>query len=391
VYQKKTPVNMQGGDGDAPDNDRRYKWSVTKRRGSPIDANDIKRMQVTTENRFQVLSDEDEGEIEDVQDISDPTIGNLQEAKSELPKPVDMVFPPLDNINEFLREINHVIGGESFTYTTQRNGQIRIKCKSVDVYRELNRYCTAKNIERFTYQLKHDRAFRCVIEGLHNSTDKNYIKSELAKYGHEVRNIITARHRIGKFPLDLFFVDLEPHTDNKDVYNVIYIGNAKVKIVPPRNTPHLTPQCHRCQEEGHTKTYCNMPWVCVKCAGNHPTDKCTKKKEEPAKCYFCSGPHPSNYRGCEHFQRRRTQTKTSGPTTQPGFMFRQEDFPRMKNAGANQHQTSYGPSYANPGHVSSDDRITQMLVRMEQLMRDQMQMVNNLITLVTSLVANKNK
>nr|XP_022914621.1 alpha-tocopherol transfer protein-like [Onthophagus taurus] len=37
---------------------------------------------------------------------------------------------------------------------------------------------------------------------------------------------------------------------------------------------------------------------CVKCAGEHWTNKCTKAKEIPAKCFNCGENHPANYRGC---------------------------------------------------------------------------------------------
>jgi hypothetical protein len=35
--------------------------------------------------------------------------------------------------------------------------------------------------------------------------------------GHKVRNIINGRHRIIKQPLNIFFVDLEPASNNKDI------------------------------------------------------------------------------------------------------------------------------------------------------------------------------
>jgi PAX-interacting protein 1 len=37
---------------------------------------------------------------------------------------------------------------------------------------------------------------------------------------------------------------------------------------------------------------------CVKCAGKHTTESCTKPKEIPPKCYNCGANHLANYRGC---------------------------------------------------------------------------------------------
>jgi hypothetical protein len=46
------------------------------------------------------------------------------------------------------------------------------------------------------------------------------------------------------------------------------------------------------------KTYCQRPYKCVKCGGNHMTSECQKSKETPAKCALCSGVHSANYKGC---------------------------------------------------------------------------------------------
>nr|CAI5817631.1 unnamed protein product [Callosobruchus analis] len=59
----------------------------------------------------------------------------------------------------------------------------------------------------------------------------------------------------------------------------------------------------RCQQYGHSRTYCNRPYVCVKCGGGHSTASCKKPKDTPAKCALCNGDHPANYKGCEHYHK----------------------------------------------------------------------------------------
>ena len=66
------------------------------------------------------------------------------------------------------------------------------------------------------------------------------------------------------------------------------------------NKKHV-PQCVRCQQYGHTRTYCNKPYACVKCGGPHNSSDCVKQKDTPAKCALCGGNHPANYKGCEHY------------------------------------------------------------------------------------------
>jgi hypothetical protein len=49
-----------------------------------------------------------------------------------------------------------------------------------------------------------------------------------------------------------------------------------------------------CQQYCHSKSYCNKPYLCVKCRASHNT---------PAKCALCEGDHPANYKGCEHYKK----------------------------------------------------------------------------------------
>ena len=77
----------------------------------------------------------------------------------------------------------------------------------------------------------------------------------------------------------------------------------------------------RCQQYGHTKSYCNRPFSCVKCGGNHNSKECTKRKDTPATCALCGGNHPANYRVYEHYHnilkesnRHRNITQRTQPT-----------------------------------------------------------------------------
>jgi hypothetical protein len=52
---------------------------------------------------------------------------------------------------------------------------------------------------------------------LHHTTDVDEIRQELLQYGHVARNIVNAYHRTTKELLKMFFIDLEPGTNNKEV------------------------------------------------------------------------------------------------------------------------------------------------------------------------------
>ncbi|XP_044573056.1 homeobox protein 2-like isoform X1 [Drosophila ananassae] len=60
-------------------------------------------------------------------------------------------------------------------------------------------------------------------------------------------------------------------------------------------------QCHRCQAFGHFKNDCRRKFVCMKCAGLHPTVACRKHRNTPPKCCNCGGQHISAYKGCPFY------------------------------------------------------------------------------------------
>ena len=64
-----------------------------------------------------------------------------------------------------------------------------------------------------------------VLKYLRHSTGIEDIRQDLLEQGHVSRNIVNARHKITKEPLNLFFIDLEPAKNNK----AIYVGHLESK------------------------------------------------------------------------------------------------------------------------------------------------------------------
>ena len=103
-----------------------------------------------------------------------------------------------------------------------------------ETYRNLTKYFNKNNLYYRTYRLREERAYRIIIKYLHHSTDINEIRQELFDLRHDVRNIVNAHQRLTKEPLNLFFVDLEPAANNKDVYNITALQNKIILIEHPR-------------------------------------------------------------------------------------------------------------------------------------------------------------
>jgi arsenate reductase-like glutaredoxin family protein len=90
------------------------------------------------------------------------------------------------------------------------------------------------NIIHHTYQPKGERSYRVVIKYLHHSVDIKELKEQISQHGHKVRNLINAKHRFTKDPLNLFFIDLEPSENKKDIYKINRLQNSVIQIEPPR-------------------------------------------------------------------------------------------------------------------------------------------------------------
>ncbi|KAF7389868.1 hypothetical protein HZH68_011725 [Vespula germanica] len=116
-----------------------------------------------------------------------------------------------------------------------------------------------------------------------------------------------------KQQLPLFFVELEPNSNNKEIYKTRFL-NTDISFEPSRKKRDI-PQSMRCQAYGHTRNYCNRNPACVKCAGKHLTyNRSLEGKLGNAKCFNCQSNHPASYKGC--IVRKQLQQKLYPPLKQ---------------------------------------------------------------------------
>ena len=231
-------------------------------------------------------------------ETNDSIDGNPSSRKTHKPPPifVDGVM----NYGEMIKRIRDMVEDEQYCTKSMANSVIKINCMTPEIYRKLVRYFKDNNIFYHTYQLKEERAYRIVIKYVHHSRDIEDIKQELNELGHNVRNIIIAQHGTNKKPLNLFFVDLEPAKNNKEIHNIKALQNKIIQTEPPRVNKNNIIQYMNCQQYGHSKSYCNKPFICVKCGGSH-NSKDGKKVKKHQQNALCGGNHPANYKGCEHY------------------------------------------------------------------------------------------
>jgi len=291
--------------------------------------------------------------------------------------------------------LTEAVEEEQFLTKSLTNNVIKIMCLTSDTYRKIVKHCKEKNAYYHTYQLKEERAFRVVLKHLHHSSDLDDIKQELCSQGHIVLNIINVKHRTTKEPLNIFYIDIEPAANNKDIYSIQAIQNKLIQFQPPHSTKQNTPQCMRCQHYGHTKKFCNRPYNCVKCGGSHNSETCSKPRDTRAKCALWGGPHPANYKGCEHYRKllrgqnpHRLASSARPPPPTP------VEFPPIHDSHPSQpyqtHQTkrSYAAVVNNTETPSQNPTIllTSLLVEFRTLFSQLIQQNSQILNMLSALL-----
>lgn len=203
--------------------------------------------------------------------------------------------------------------GHEQKFKVMSNEETKILTTNENQFRSTIKILEENNIEYHRYQLKSEKPFRVVLRGINHDSDLGMIKNELYDQGHEVIQITNIQIKKKTDPknknsewthirLPLFFVDLQPRENNKEIYNIKLLCHQVIKIEPPRKKKEV-PQCKNCQAIGHTQNYCHRSAVCVKCGEGHSTIDCTKPKKIKAKCANCGENHTANWKGCSVYKK----------------------------------------------------------------------------------------
>lgn len=381
----------------------RNPWQAVKKRkweGHHHCPNNINQFQINVQNRYATLNDGD----------CEPTHTN-ESTKDKPHKPPPLFIYDVQNFKSMIDSLTTVTAEETFHSKALANGTVKVSAHTIDTYRKLAKHLRDKKIIHHTYQLKEDRSYRIVIRNLHYSVPPEDIKAELENAGHKVRAVTNVRHRQTKDPLSLFFVDLEPHENNKTAFDIKFILHTKVVIEPPRKRNDII-QCTRCQAYGHSKSYCTKPFTCVKCGGGHDTKICKKPATTTATCALCAGAHPANYKGCSVYQKlvaaKQNPTKPRHPplssvTAHSDHVQSTRPYPINKNYPPEINMHHLVPTYsqilsgatqatANGGltSVSLDGQFTVFLNEFKAMFSQLMSQNSMILNLLTAVISKLN-
>lgn len=360
---------------------------------------------IELQNSFDILSSVHESGMD----------ADVAPAKLSEPKPPPIFIPDVGNVQTMIRTFESVVSKDDFSYKCVNNNSVKILPKSADIYRRLVHKLEEANVSFHYYQLKQERAYRVVLKNMHYSVDTAELKAALGQLGHTVRNITNVIQSSTKKPLSMFFVDLEPSPNNKDIYNVQYLLHAKVTFEPPYKKKEIV-QCKRCQQYGHTKSYCRHPFRCVKCGKDHDTSACDKDGSTPAVCVLCGGAHPANYKGCTVYKsiQSRSNTQLGRRTDKPKAIVTRPSSPIYRpiqpnlsyaevtkhvdggnnNAGDSQRTVITRTNENTANDLVTQDRLTNTINtffdRFEKMFIEQSKQIGTLLDLLTTILKKVN-
>lgn len=382
---------MTSGDNDSgseESDDSLLNWqNVTNKRKKVAKNTSVQKRQrndvvpnTTNKNNFADLAvDDEEEEVDKAADVE--------------PKPPPIFCPNVSNVTKMINSLSNVVSKSEFNYKSLNDGQIKLNFKSIESYRKVVKFLETNEFSYHTYQIKSERAFRFVIKGLHHTTPTETIKAELLMMGHQVRYIVNVRSRYTKEPLPMFYVDLDPSPDNKKVFEIRHLDSCIVQIEAPKIYSDIV-QCHRCQQFGHTKTYCRRPFVCVKCGLGHPSPNCPNDRNSTPRCIHCLKTHTANYKGCAVY---KTLVEKRSPRSFnqrfPQFSVNNNDFPELnKNANNNNniHNNKFGnaETYANVSNRNYQENSDKSIMKnIENLLQKQIELTHTLMNMMSLLLS----
>ncbi|KAL7728173.1 hypothetical protein ACLKA6_002301 [Drosophila palustris] len=167
-------------------------------------------------NRFAALIDSMDADEAEEETLADPDLVPTVPVKNLKPPPI--FVPDVSDIKGFITDVALAIGNLRFDYKSGRDGRVRVNLEDKDSFTKLKDYLNENEIRYQTFQAKDERAYRIVVKGLHFSTEIDEIKEALAVHGHMVRGreIKNAISRTTKKPMSLFFVNLEPASNDAE-------------------------------------------------------------------------------------------------------------------------------------------------------------------------------
>jgi hypothetical protein len=300
---------------------------------------------VSTQNRFEILSDDSDSSIAEVEMNSrqsspkrrkPKTVDNSKEASVKLPKPIVVVNTTFDALKKVIAEITLT---KPPLIRKRRGSDFEILAKNHDDKKViLNRLKdSTKHVSHYTFTESKDRRKLVVLHG-HHEIDVVELESKLKAVELPV-TMVTKINKSTQDPLYLISLEKGPISirDLNENYNVIDFLKVSWKKYLPKN--RRPTQCRRCQRFGHAANNCELPYRCVKCLLTHKPGECARKTLDGLpSCVNCNiEGHTSSSTDCpayksylEKISKRKNQQQRSQREQQHHKIQQPREFPATR-------------------------------------------------------------
>ena len=169
------------------------KWTEVNRkrtRESPVNGSKAKRQTliqdywlsnpIKTTNSFQPLQNQSENI-----DVSNP---EKKDDPIKILKSPPIFINGVDNIRPLIELLNK-IAENKYTIKILSNNEVKIIPHSPEKYVPIVEELKKKNTQFYTYQMKQNKPYKCVLRNIHPSVDPKDIKIEIENLGHKVVRI----------------------------------------------------------------------------------------------------------------------------------------------------------------------------------------------------------
>lgn len=272
-------------------------------------------------------------------------------------------IPQIASIEKLFEMIKNSANPINFSTTCGQEGGVRVKCADAASYSNLLELLHNNNIQLHTHQMPQHKGVRIVIKNLHATTPVDSIRSLLSSQGYTTKYINVLKNRFTGIPLNIFEVELDAQTVKNvdDLLKISKLGSQEVTI--ERQARRIDPvQCHRCQAYGHSKNYCRRAFICMKCAGSHPTSACTKDRGSSGTCANCGKGHVASYKGCPVYKKEREKLLAVRFANQPAAIpsvYQQpaDQLPQQHSPHNNQQQQQQRQPLRRPQHAPQQPQV----------------------------------
>lgn len=314
---------------------------------------------------------------------------------------------------------------------SQPNG-FKILCTTAEQHTTAMTYLKTNQVPAFTYQKPEEKSTTYIIKGIPKEVPTDDIQEEIEDMGYKIELI--ERVKVQNREISTIKIRLKPNPKNSTFIKTTALSYYIVTVEHPYFQGYAI--CNKCLEYGHTSKRCTAKPQCTQCPGNHHYLDCPDDETEPdwqPYCQRCKKKgHRATYRGCPEYQRYEDSRITNLERAPPAALARlqqkqdtarQEAADKIKRAELQTgvsysqrmggKQTSEPPQHPNqtrdrsrsrarsssrPRNPATENNTMQhqsedirTLVKMNKDLMEQiaglMNTVNNLVSLVTSLLA----